>query len=103
MDTMKKILAVTTNEDIIKIVQVVCKSYSEYFDDEISTNTADAINFISYELPEIKVLDFTSTAIDCEKILHTIDSDPWLHNGGIIAVVSKNRDVQTIEEKKILI
>lgn len=100
MDTMKKILAVTTNEDIIKIVQVVCKSYSEYFDDEISTNTADAINFISYELPEIKVLDFTSTAIDCEKILHTIDSDPWLHNGGIIAVVSKTRDVQTIEEKK---
>ena len=79
MDTMKKILAVTTNEDIIKIVQVVCKSYSEYFDDEISTNAADAINFISYELPEIKVLDFTSTAIDCEKILHTIDSDPWLH------------------------
>ena len=46
---MKKILAVTTNEDIKKIVRVVCTAYSEYFDDEFSADTADAINFISYE------------------------------------------------------
>ena len=41
MDTMKKILAVTTNEDIKKIVRVVCTAYSEYFDDEFSVDGID--------------------------------------------------------------
>ena len=97
---MKKILAITTNTKIITTVKNACTEYTTNFDAEFHSDTDEAIAFISYELPEIKVLDFTCPEIDCDKILHVISSDPWLHNGGIIAIVAKQSDVQAIEEKK---
>jgi len=52
-------------------------------------------------LPEIKVLDFTSeNSIDAIKILNEIHADPWLHNGGIIAIAANNAEAQKLEEKK---
>ncbi len=97
---MKKILAVTTNPAVIQTVRAACTKYAVYFDAEFCSETEEAESFINYELPEIKVLDFTSSDIDCHKIIKMIDDDPWLHNGGIIAVVPKPADVQEIEDKK---
>lgn len=97
---MKKIFTATTNQQIINTVNSACKKYSEYFDAEFYPDTEEALCFINYELPEIKVLDFTSPSIDCNQILQAIEADPWLHNGGIIAVVEKPADVLAIEDKK---
>lgn len=33
-----------------------------------------------------KILVSSSEDIDCDRILSAIHSDPWLHNGGIIAI-----------------
>ena len=62
--------------------------------------TPQIINYINYELPEIKILDYTSEDTDCDTILSTINADPWLHYGGIIAVCETRGKKQTLEELK---
>ena len=97
---MKKILVASTNPQVINTVKLGCKKYSLYFDADFYTDTDVALGSIDYELPEIKVVDFTSKEIDCHRMIATIDSDPWLHNGGIIAVASNAAQVQEIEDRK---
>jgi len=97
---MKKILVASNNEAVNETVKSACTKYSKYFDSVFCVDTDEAISIIDYEIPELKVLDFTSSAIDSNRILASINADPWLHNGGIIAVVSKPAEVEAIEEKK---
>ena len=97
---MKKILVASTNPVVNETVKSVCFKYSAYFDPLFCPDTDEALSFIDYEIPEIKILDFTSADIDCEKILKAINSDPWLHNGGIIAVVPSPVKVQELEDQK---
>lgn len=97
---MKKVLVASTNSEVIDTVKRVCEKYSIYFDPIFCPDTEEALSFIDYELPEIKILDFTSKNLDCNRILNTIDADPWLHNGGIIAIVSNAAMIQEFEEKK---
>lgn len=97
---MKKILVTSTNPKVIETVKASCKKYAAYFDPDFYPDTDEALSFIDYELPEIKVLDFTSPDIDCHRILAAINEDPWLHNGGIIAVVPNAAKVQEIEDRK---
>ena len=97
---MKKILVASTNKEVCETVYDACEKYSENFDSVFCTDTDDALGYIDYELPEIKVLDYTSTDVDCNRILSAIHADPWLHNGGIIAVVPSPKMAQEIEDKK---
>lgn len=97
---MKKIIAITTNKKVISTIQEACTEFAAHFDADFYSDTQEAISFISYGLPEIKVLDFTSEGLDCHQILSTISADPWLHNGGIIAIVGRQSEAQSIEIKK---
>lgn len=97
---MKKILVASTNKKVIDAVKEACDKYSSYFDPVFYPDTDEALSFIDYELPEIKVIDFTSVDIDCHRIIATIAADPWLHNGGIVAVVKNPIQVQEIEATK---
>lgn len=97
---MKKILVSSTNREVIDIVKGVAKKYSAYFDPIFCPDTDEALSLIDYELPEIKILDYTSQDIDANRILSAIHSDPWLHNGGIIAVAPSPAVLQEIEDKK---
>lgn len=97
---MKRILVASTNKKVIETVKLSCKKYNAYFDPEFYPDTDEALSFIDYELPEVKVLDFTSEDIDCHRIIATIDADPWLHNGGIIAVAKNAAQVEEIEDRK---
>jgi CRP-like cAMP-binding protein len=97
---MKKILVAASDPLITETVKAACKKYAAYFDPVFFSDTDETISFIDYELPEIKVLDFSSDSIDCYRILAAINADPWLHNGGIIAVTAKPAQSQEIEEHK---
>lgn len=97
---MKKILCVSTNPELAATVKSACQKYSIYFDPVIFGDTEAALSYIDYELPEIKVLDFASSEIDNNRIISTIDADPWLHNGGIIAVVADQAQLQALEDRK---
>lgn len=97
---MKKLLISSTNKDIIDTVKAATKNFSSYFDPIYCPDTDEALSLIDYELPEIKVLDYTSADIDTNRILAAIHADPWLHNGGIIAVAPNPAVMQEIEDKK---
>ena len=97
---MKKLLIASTNKEVISTVRQATGQYSEYFDPIYCPDTDEALSLIDYELPEIKVLDYTSTDMDSNRILAAIHADPWLHNGGIIAVVPNPAMMQEIEDKK---
>ncbi|MCQ2589902.1 MAG: cyclic nucleotide-binding domain-containing protein [Treponema sp.] len=97
---MKKILVASTNPEILDTVKSVCQKYSTYFDPIFCPDTDEALSFIDYELPELKLIDFSSEDIDSSRILSAIHADPWLHNGGIIAVVPSPAKMQQIEDMK---
>ncbi len=97
---MKKILTASVNETVIKTVRSVCKRYASYFECIVFSDTDQTISAIDYELPEIKVLDFSSIEVDSSRILSEINADPWLHYGGIIAVCKDQKQVKLLEEKK---
>ena len=96
---MKKVLTVSSSDAVIQTVKNACKKYAAYFDSDVFSDADQVINYIDYELPEIKVLDFSSD-IDGNRILSAINDDPWLHYGGIIAVCKNRAQVAEIEEKK---
>jgi len=97
---MKKILTASSNPSVIETVKNACKIYSSYFISDFYADTEQIINYIDYEFPEIKVLDFTSTDINVKRILMEINGDSWLHYGGIIVVCRDQKQVLEIEEKK---
>ena len=97
---MKKLLVASSNQDVLGVVKNACLNYSDYFEPIFCPETDEAMSFIDYELPEIKILDYTSTDIDSAALLQAIRSDPWLHNGGIIAVASSPSEAQKIEDLK---
>ena len=97
---MRKVLTASSNENVISTVRNACKLYPSFFATDIFDATEDIIRYIDYELPEIKVIDFTSESIDCDKILQNIAEDTWLHYGGVIAVCKSHKQVEEIERRK---
>ena len=97
---MKKLLVASANQEVLGVVKSACLNYTDYFEPIFCPETDEALSFVDYELPEIKILDFTSAEINCHAILKAISSDPWLHNGGIIAIASSPSEAQKIEDLK---
>lgn len=97
---MRKVLTASSNENVISTVRNACKLYPSFFATDTFDATEDIIRYIDYELPEIKVIDFTSENIDCDKILQNIAEDTWLHYGGVIAVCKSHKQVEEIERRK---
>lgn len=97
---MRKILTASANQNVINTVQKACDSFSSFFTTDVFDSTDEIIRYIDYELPEIKVIDFTSQNIDCDKILQNIADDTWLHYGGVIAVCSDRKQVSELEHRK---
>ena len=97
---MKKLLVASSNSDVLNVVKNACITYSNSFEPIFCPDTDEAIGFIDYELPEVKIIDFSSKDLDSNKILEAIRSDPWLHNGGIIAVAASPIEAEKIENLK---
>jgi hypothetical protein len=97
---MKKILVVSSDQKIIDTVKDSCSAFSEDFDCITKTDSSDIISYINYELPEIKVLDYTSSDTDCSTILYAINRDPWLHYGGVIIICKDRKQMKELEALK---
>ncbi len=97
---MKKIIVASTNKTIIDTAINANSLFPTFFNSITIGDTDAAISYINYEMPEIKVLDYTSPEINCVKILDNINSDSWLHNGGIIAVCESRDEVKQKEMLK---
>lgn len=96
---MKKIVTASTNSIVTKTINNACKDFSA-FACNIFGDTDSIISYINYELPDIKVIDYTSPSIDCAKILESIHEDSWLHYGGVISVCKDREQARQLEELK---
>ena len=57
----------------------------------------EVIEFLKYELPEMKIFYFSDPGIDCLGILREIQEDPWLHYGGIVGIHDDKDDKKLLE------
>ncbi|MBR5966648.1 MAG: ATP-binding protein [Treponema sp.] len=96
---MKKIVTASTNPIVTKTITNACKNFSA-FSCNIFGDTDSIISFINYELPDIKVIDYTSPTIRCDKILESIHEDSWLHYGGVISVCKDRDQARRLEDLK---
>ncbi len=61
------------------------------------------VEYLKYELPEMKIIDFSSgleTTEDAFAVVDAIREDPWLHYGGLVAVHSEDDDTAIQERLK---
>ncbi len=97
---MKKIVTASSNPRVIDTIKKACSKSGSFFTESVFNETEAIISFIQYELPEIKVIDFTSPDIDAPRILSAVREDSWLHFGGIIAVCKDRDQVKELEDLK---
>ncbi|MEI6875527.1 MAG: cyclic nucleotide-binding domain-containing protein [Spirochaetota bacterium] len=83
---MRKIPVVSSDEELNGVVRKECERFGAEFTPEFFQDGEAVLEFMKYELPELKILYFSDPKIDCLSILKEIQTDPWLHYGGIIAV-----------------
>lgn len=97
---MKKIIVASTNKQVLDAAIKANSLFPTFFNTISMGNTDAVVSYINYEMPEIKILDYSSAEIDCEKIIEAIHSDSWLHYGGIIAVCANREEVKKREMLK---
>ncbi len=59
-----------------------------------------AIEYISYQMPALVVVDFSDPALAAFTLMERVASDPWLNNGGILAIYDRAEDGARINELK---
>ncbi len=97
---MKKIPVVTSSDDVIKAVTDVGARFASSFQPVFLQKKEDVISFLDYEIPEIKILDFSDETLECAEILEVIHGDPWLHYGGIIGITADMASRRVLEERQ---
>lgn len=98
---MKNIPIFTTVESTIQAITAASKKFAEQQVFAFKVLTSDeAVSVLKYELPEIKIIDFSDKNTNAQSYMDIIEADPWLLFGGVIAIVSKNSEKAKLEESK---
>jgi anti-sigma regulatory factor (Ser/Thr protein kinase) len=85
---MRKMPVLSTDTELNERIAKVCQRFDNFFVPVFIDNNEDALEYITYELPEVNVINYSDKNIDTTQVIETIKNDPWLHYGGIIAVHS---------------
>jgi hypothetical protein len=93
---MRKIPVLSGDDRLNEFIRVQCEDFGTEFVPVFFTDRTEVIEFLKYELPEIKIIYFSDQAIDAAGILEEIRKDPWLHYGGVVAIHDD------LEEKDLL-
>src|SRR5579862_6249201 len=59
-----------------------------------------AVEYISYQMPPLMMIDFTDPAIAGFDLIERVAADPWLNNGGILAFYETSADGERIAKLK---
>jgi CRP-like cAMP-binding protein len=97
---MRTIPVISSDEKLNEIIMLECSRSGGEFVPAFLSDPAMVIEFLKYELPEIKILNFSDRKIDCYGILDEIQEDPWLHYGGVIAVHDEADDRRLVERMR---
>ncbi len=89
---MTRIPVVSTDTALNEMIERECAKFGTEFQPVFMSDTAQVIEYLKYELPEIKVFYFSDAKADVVDIVRKVEEDPWLHYGGIIALHDSNDD-----------
>jgi hypothetical protein len=94
---MRKIPVVSSDEQLNAAIQLECSRSEGELAPVFFSDRAEVIEFLKYELPEIKIFYFSDPSVDCLGVLREIQEDPWLHYGGIIGIHDDMDDRRLLE------
>jgi anti-sigma regulatory factor (Ser/Thr protein kinase) len=94
---MRKIPVISSDTGLNAAIQAECSKFNGEFNPVFFEDAEAVLEFIKYDIPEIKILNFSDRLFDCPTILGEIRSDPWLHYGGIIAILEQEDSTQFME------
>ncbi len=94
---MRQIPVVSSDEGINAVIRTESARFGSDFSPVFFREVEPVLEFIKYELPDLKILNFSDKAVDCLRILKEIQDDPWLHYGSIIAVHDDGADKAVLE------
>jgi anti-sigma regulatory factor (Ser/Thr protein kinase) len=93
---MRKIPVVSSDAKLNEIIRLECTRSEGDLAPVFYSDSVEVIEFLKYELPEIKIFYFSDPKVDCLNIMKEIQKDPWLHYGGIIGIHDN------VDDKKLL-
>jgi hypothetical protein len=94
---MRKIPVVSSDAKLNEIIRLESARSEGELAPIFFSDSVEVIEFLKYELPEIKIFYFSDPHIDCLGILKEIQKDPWLHYGGIIGIHDNMDDKKLLE------
>jgi anti-sigma regulatory factor (Ser/Thr protein kinase) len=94
---MRKIPVVSSDEQLNSVIQLECSRSEGELAPVFFSDRGEVIEFLKYELPEVKIFYFSDPSVDCLGVLREIQEDPWLHYGGIIGIHDNMDDKQLLE------
>ncbi|MEK6793880.1 MAG: cyclic nucleotide-binding domain-containing protein [Spirochaetota bacterium] len=89
---MGKILFVSSTKKVADEIAGIVRDHSVPANFSFCDDISYAIEILSYELPELLILDFDDASLPLEPLLEKMREDPWLHYGWIIALRSKGSE-----------
>jgi len=95
---MRKIPVVSGDEKLRKIISQECAKFKGEFTPTFFDTPEEVVEFLKYELPEMKIFSFCDKKGDAFKVLQEIKDDPWLHYGGIVAIHNAPDDKELLEK-----
>jgi hypothetical protein len=94
---MRKIPVVSSDGKLNDIIRMEFSRSEGEFVPVFFSDRGEVIEFLKYELPEMKIFYFSDRNLDCLGILKEIQEDPWLHYGGIIGIHDDMDDKKLLE------
>ncbi|MFP4300948.1 MAG: cyclic nucleotide-binding domain-containing protein [Spirochaetaceae bacterium] len=97
---MRKMAVISSDRELNNRVETICARFRNYFYPEFLSDTDEALEFITYELPEVSLINFSDERIEAERLVDRIVSDPWLHYGGVVGAHKRKDAAVTAELAK---
>ena len=94
---MRKIPVVSSDDWLNEVIRLECARSGGELSPIFFSDSGTTIEFLKYELPEIKIFYFSDPRVDCLGILKEIQEDPWLHYGGIIGIHDNSDDKSLLD------
>lgn len=94
---MRTIPVLSTDPQLNTFIELECQKFSREFVPVFFNDPTVVINFLKYELPEVKIIYFSDKGVDTLTVLNEIRNDPWLHYGGIIGIHDNMDEKELLE------
>ncbi|HOX92289.1 MAG TPA: cyclic nucleotide-binding domain-containing protein [Spirochaetales bacterium] len=93
---MRKVPIISSDTKLNEFIKSQCAVFGSEFSPVFMTSKDEVLAFLKYDLPEIKIVNFSDPKIDAKGIMEEIRQDPWLYYGGLVAIHDN------IDEKELL-